>query len=116
MKRSFIGIVAGIYLFILSIVYWIFFKNPPVGLFIILFDFFGLMLIVSGIFEHMEYYNKNSYFIITAGTLIGMFILSYFQTSLPAYQNNLILSYVLIGIFTASIIYLAHGFTRRWGK
>jgi len=96
MKRYLIGISAGVYLLILSLCYWIFFKNPPVGLFITLLCAFAFTLIISGLFEYRKYYNRNLFLAITTGILAGMLTLSYLQTSSQAYQNNLILSYLLI--------------------
>lgn len=107
MRRGLASIIGGLFLIFLSIYLVIIYQNSPAWLFTISMNSFALMIILTGIFQYMNYYNFKIYFGLTGLILVIMLTLSYFQISVIGI-SNVPLALIIIGIFMVGIIWLAH--------
>lgn len=74
----------------------------------------GLIFLISGLFMHKKYENKNAYIIIITSVLILMSLLTYLQLSDPTYTQNVIFNAVFFVLMVIVGIYIIFKFPKNW--
>lgn len=77
------------------------------------FGGFGILIIISSIFETKNYHNKKVYSLITAVILVTSLILTYYQISSPLYHGNILLESLSALVFSIIIFGLAYEFIKK---
>ncbi len=107
MMKGFSSIVTGLILLITGFYYFIFFSNPLSGLFMVLFGSFGLMILITGIFQNRNKNDKKTYFFIMVVILSAMLLFSTLQL-LGQRFDFIVTGIALILVFTCGSIYFIH--------
>jgi hypothetical protein len=82
----------------------------------LLFVCFSLILIITGIFERMMYYNKLIYLILITVVLLVTLLMSFIITPPPVDLKTNLMYYIGTGIYMIFIVFLAYIFVQKFEK
>lgn len=107
------GLSELLYGILLSILFfWTYLTNPLISYYIPLI-FCSLIVILTGIFKLVAYYNKNIYQFSVIAILTLMWVISYFWISL---EDDIVIYYVLTGLITLISVIMIVFVPKEWEK
>lgn len=110
MKPGLHGIIFGVFFLALNTIYYL--RDP--SSYFIPFTFAFLTVIMTGVFEFKEYYNKKPYLAVIIVLLALMWMVGFIQPL--SLDVNTFFYYLEVGLITLLILAVALNSLRKWGK